>query len=84
MSALTPKADIRWPRCNVRFAPEADIRTKHCTKQKDRLSAAFPKIQPGVISHSLTRILLRVRLRRCGTSQTGERDGFIWIAKAAN
>jgi hypothetical protein len=28
-------------------ASEADTRTKYCTKQKDRLAAAFPKIQTG-------------------------------------
>jgi hypothetical protein len=26
MSALPPKADIGWPRCNVRFVPIADMR----------------------------------------------------------
>src|SRR6516162_4845391 len=25
MSALPPKADIGWPRCDVRFVPKADI-----------------------------------------------------------
>src|SRR5262249_37187723 len=37
---------------HVCFRPEADIRTKRCTKQKDRLVAAFPKIRLGAITRS--------------------------------
>jgi hypothetical protein len=55
---------------DVRNGPEADIRTKHCTKQKDRLAAAFPKIQPGVVSRSAR------TLRQASASPKGK-VGFI-------
>jgi hypothetical protein len=50
--------------------PEADIRTKHCTKQKDRREAVFPKIRLGVISRS-------ARTHRQASASPKGKVGFI-------